>query len=54
MSYLIKDILLLERIQRRATKFTLNNYTTDYKSRLTELKLLPLMHLFELQDILFL
>ena len=40
---LIKDIVCLERIQRRATKFILNDYSMDYKSRLTSLGLLPLM-----------
>ena len=51
--FLIKDILLLERVQRRATKFILDNYSMDYKSRLTQLKLLPLMYFYELTDILF-
>ena len=50
----MKDILLLERVQRRATKFILNNYTMDYKTRLTNLKLLPLMYVLELQDVIFL
>ena len=48
--YLIKDILLLERVQRRATKFILGDYSMDYKSRLTNLKLLPLMYTYELTD----
>ena len=52
--HLTKDFLLLERVQRRVTKFILNNYTMDYKTRLTELKLLPLMYVLELHDILFL
>ena len=51
--FLIKDILLLERVQRRATKFILGDYSMDYKSRLTNLKLLPLMYIYELTDILF-
>ena len=51
---LIKDIVCLERIQRRATKFILNDYSMDYKSRLTNLGLLPLMYVFELFDILLL
>ena len=51
--FLIKDILLLERVQRRATKFILDNYSMDYKSRLTQLKLLPLMYFYKLTDILF-
>ena len=49
----IKDICRLEKIQRRATKFILNDYTSDYKSRLITLELLPLMYYYELQDILF-
>ena len=30
----IKDIAAMERIQRRASKFILNDYTLDYKSRI--------------------
>ena len=44
--YLIKDIMLLERVQRRATKFILSDYSMDYKSRLINLKLLPLMYIY--------
>ena len=51
--HLIKDILLLESVQRRATKFILNDYSSDYKSRLTSLKLLPLMMHYELLDLSF-
>ena len=51
---LIKDIQKLERIQRRATKFILNDYSSSYRSRLSDLKLLPLMYWFEIQDIMFL
>ena len=32
--YLVKDIEDFEKIQRRVTKFILNNCTLDYKSRL--------------------
>ena len=32
--HLIKDFMLLERIQRRATKYILNDYQSDYKHRL--------------------
>ena len=45
--YLRKDILHLERLQRRATKYILNNYTSDYKSRLIKLGLLPLSLVLE-------
>ena len=51
--HLIKDITLLERIQRRATKYILNNYELSYKSRLEQLHLLPLMYIYELNDLLF-
>uniref|UniRef100_A0A1X7T6X9 Reverse transcriptase domain-containing protein n=2 Tax=Amphimedon queenslandica TaxID=400682 RepID=A0A1X7T6X9_AMPQE len=39
---LIKDITTLERVQRRATKYILNDYSSDYKSRLISLQILPL------------
>ena len=52
--HLIKDILCLERVQRRATKFICNDFAMDYKSRLISLHLLPLMTWLELQDIMFL
>ena len=51
---LIKDITMLERIQRRATKYILNDYNSSYKSRLQQLNILPLMFIFELQDLMFL
>ena len=50
--HLIKDITF-ERIQRRATKFILNDFSADYKTRLISLSLLPLMFLYELFDVLF-
>ena len=50
---LIKDIFSLERVQRRATKYILSDYSSDYKSRLITLKLLPLMYVYELNDIMF-
>ena len=50
--YLI-DILLLEKVQQQATKFILNDYTSDYKSHLIKLHSLPLMYVYELSDILF-
>ncbi len=49
--HLIKDIQSLENVQRRTTKFILNDYHLDYKLRLTSLKLLPLMMFYELLDI---
>ena len=51
---LIKDIVNLERVQRKATKFILNDYSSDYKSRLDSINILPLSLWFELQDIMFL
>ena len=53
---LIKDIKKLEKPQRRATKFILGYHLSglDYKDRLIQLNLLPLMYFFELADIMFL
>ena len=51
--HLIKDIVLLERLQRRATKFILGDYTSAYRERLIKLQLLPLMMVLELSDIMF-
>ena len=50
----IKDIVILERIQKRATKYILNDRLSSYCSRLLALNLLPLMYYLELMDILFL
>ena len=50
--YLVSDIAKLERVQRRATKFILNDYTSDYKARLLALNLLPLMFVLELRDVM--
>ena len=46
----LKDIQSLESIQRRATKYILSDYSSDYKSRLVCLQLFPLMMQFELND----
>ena len=48
-----KDIEKLEKVQRRSTKFILNDYEMDYKKRLTKLNLLPLMYMLDLRDIMF-
>ena len=45
--YLLKDIELIEKVQRRATKFILSDYTSDYRTRLTQLGMLPLMYIYE-------
>ena len=50
---LLKDIQSLEHIQCRATKFILNNYSLPYKLRLEQLHLLPLMYIYELNDLMF-
>ena len=41
---LIQGFTKIERLQRRATKYVLNDFSTDYKSRLTQLKLISLMY----------
>uniref|UniRef100_A0A1X7SHW1 Uncharacterized protein n=1 Tax=Amphimedon queenslandica TaxID=400682 RepID=A0A1X7SHW1_AMPQE len=50
---LIKDIESLERVQRHATKYILNDWEFNYRSRLVALHLIPLHYFFELQDIIF-
>ena len=52
--HLLKDIVALELIQRRATKYITGNFSTDYKSRLSSLHILPLMYYLELNDVMFL
>ena len=51
--YLLKDIDALEAVQCRSTKFILNDYTSNYKFHLLSLQFLPLMMLYELNNILF-
>ena len=51
--HLLVDIKTLELVQRRATKFIVNSAGLDYRQRLIELHLLPLMMEFEMADILF-
>ena len=49
----IKHIQLFEQVQWHATKHVLNDFTSDYKSRLiNKLQLLPLMYIFDLSDIM--
>ena len=50
---LIRDIVSLENLQRRATKYILHDYHLDYKSRLRQLKLLPLMYQLEFIEVVF-
>ena len=52
--YLLKDIRQLEQLQHHATKYILNDYSSNYKSRLLELKILPLMYVLDICDIMFL
>ena len=49
----LKDINLIESLQRRATKYILNDYDSDYRSRLFKLHLLPVSMLLEVNDICF-
>ena len=46
-------LYLKELIQHWATKYILNNFTSDYNTHLINLNLLPLMYLLDLYDILF-
>ena len=48
-----KDILILERVQHRATKHILLDYSSNYRERLLDLSLLPLMYWYELNDIMY-
>ena len=43
----MNDILSIERVQRRATKFILHNWESSYKSRLVALNLLLIMYWLE-------
>ena len=47
------DLKLIEGVQRRATKFILNDYNSDYKERLAQTKLLPLSFYKEYRDMCF-
>ena len=49
----LNDINPIESVQRRATKYILNDYISDYRSRLVKLDLLPLTMLLEFNDICF-
>ena len=49
----VKDILLLERVQRHATKYILNNYSDfSYAERCIKLSILPLCFGREIIDLL--
>ena len=50
---LVSDFVAIEQFQRRATKYILHDYSSDYFARLSSLKLLPLMYRLEMSDIMF-
>ena len=47
------DMYHLESIQRRATKFFLQDYESSYSDRLKKLTLIPISYWLELKDIVF-
>jgi len=49
-----EDLARLESIQRRATKYILNEYTDSYKNRLISTGLIPFSYLKESYDVIFL
>jgi len=49
-----KHIQWLEHVQRRATKYILKDFSSDYKSRLIKLYLIPLMYILDINDVMFL
>ena len=51
--YLTVILFKFERVQRRATKYILNDFTSDYKSRLIQMQLLPLTYILDLNDVMF-
>ena len=51
--HLSKHIVVLEKVQKRGTKFILNDYSLGYKNRLVAIHLLPLMYQLELNDLMF-
>ena len=51
--FLIKEILNLERVQRRTPKHILSDFTSNYKARLLKLNILPVMYTFEFNNLTF-
>ena len=49
-----RDLLCIESVQRRATKYILQDFTSSYTNRLKKLNLLPISYWFEIKDITFL
>ena len=50
----VKDIIKLERVQRQASNFILNDYVSPYHERCTALSILPLYFRREIIDLCFL
>jgi hypothetical protein len=48
-----RDLLCLESVHRRATKYILQDFTSSYTNRLKKLNLLPISYWFEIKDITF-
>ena len=48
-----RDLAILEGVQRRATKFILQNYELSYYERLRKLNLLPISYWLEIKDLIF-
>ena len=48
------DLNQIERIQRKTTKYILNDYVSDYPTRLHNTKLLPLSFIKDINDLCFL
>ena len=49
----VKDILVIESVQRRATRFICKNNELSYRERLQKLNLLPINYWLELLDLVF-
>ena len=49
---LVKDIVTLEKIQRRSTRFITGTPSLSYRERLISLHLLPLMYFYEYLDVI--
>ena len=50
--HLIQDTSKLEQIQRRATKYIFNDYSSTYRTCLLHLNLLPLMYVFDIMSLI--
>ena len=46
-------LMLIEQIQHRATKVTLNDYHSNYYYCLIKMEILPIIYIFELYDVIF-